>query len=113
MDSTAFDGLTRGLARMTDRRGLTQILGGLALGLLALDPNTSEAKKGKTKKGKVTICHQGQTITVSKSALKGHLKHGDSQGACPTPNAQGANDPGANIREEPHLQRRHQERQRE
>ena len=42
------------------------------------------------------VCHQGQTITVSKSALKGHLKQGDIRGACPTPNAQGANDPGAN-----------------
>ncbi len=33
-------------------------------------------------KGKVTICHKGKTITVSESALKAHLNHGDTLGPC-------------------------------
>ena len=31
---------------------------------------------------KVTICHKGHTIEVSKKALKAHLQHGDTRGAC-------------------------------
>jgi hypothetical protein len=41
--------------------------------------------------GKVTVCHKTgskkhphQTITISQNALKAHLKHGDTLGACPT-----------------------------
>lgn len=32
---------------------------------------------------KVTICHKGKTITISRSALPAHLRHGDTVGACP------------------------------
>lgn len=35
-------------------------------------------------KTKVTICHNGNTITVAKSAVAAHLKHGDTRGACAT-----------------------------
>ncbi len=31
---------------------------------------------------KVTICHKGRTITISKSALIAHLNHGDVEGSC-------------------------------
>jgi Ni/Co efflux regulator RcnB len=31
---------------------------------------------------KVTICHRGHTISVSKSALQAHLNHGDTIGPC-------------------------------
>ena len=31
---------------------------------------------------KVTICHKGKTITVSKKALPAHLRHGDTVGTC-------------------------------
>jgi hypothetical protein len=31
---------------------------------------------------KITICHKGRTITISSSALKAHLKHGDVEGSC-------------------------------
>jgi hypothetical protein len=31
---------------------------------------------------KVTICHKGKTIRVSVHALKGHLRHHDTLGAC-------------------------------
>jgi hypothetical protein len=31
---------------------------------------------------KVTICHNGHTITISRSALPAHLRHGDTIGPC-------------------------------
>ena len=31
---------------------------------------------------KVTICHKGKTITVSKSAEPAHVRHGDAVGTC-------------------------------
>jgi len=31
---------------------------------------------------KVTICHKGHTLTISRSALDAHLKHGDVLGPC-------------------------------
>lgn len=34
------------------------------------------------KPGKVTICHKGREITISSSAFKAHLNHGDSEGSC-------------------------------
>ena len=106
MDHDRFDTLLRSLTQTPSRRHALRLLAGSTLGgLLTVRAGTAVAKKGgksKPKKGKVQVCHQGQTITVSKSALKGHLKHGDTQGACPAPNAQGAdipgaNDPGANL----------------
>jgi hypothetical protein len=36
----------------------------------------------KKKVVKVTLCHRGRTIKVTKSAVKKHLKHGDKRGAC-------------------------------
>jgi hypothetical protein len=36
---------------------------------------------------KVTLCHKGHTIKVSRSALRAHLDHGDTIGSCEiTPN---------------------------
>lgn len=42
--------------------------------------------------GKVTICHRppgnpanAHTLSIGRSALKAHLKHGDTVGACPAP----------------------------
>ena len=32
--------------------------------------------------GKVTICHEGHTITVSKKAWPAHQRHGDTPGTC-------------------------------
>jgi hypothetical protein len=94
MDSARFDTLSRALYDARSRRGLARLLGALTLGgVLTAGTIPTAAKKGgkgkgkgKNKKGKkVTICHNGQTITVSKSALKGHKKHGDDEGPCPTP----------------------------
>ena len=33
---------------------------------------------------KKTVCHNGQTISISKNALSAHKAHGDRIGACPT-----------------------------
>jgi len=39
-----------------------------------------------SKNKKVTICHEGETITISKNALNAHLNnHGDTTGECPVP----------------------------
>ncbi len=31
---------------------------------------------------KVTVCHQGRTISIQRSALAAHLAHGDTEGEC-------------------------------
>ena len=45
-----------------------------------------EAKEKAEKEGKVTICHKTsagfETIEIARAALKAHLDHGDSEGAC-------------------------------
>src|SRR5436190_1288242 len=92
MDQKQFDALTRTVSRFPSRREMLRGLAGAGLGLGALRMSQVEAAKnggkGKNKKGaKVTICHQGQTITVSSSALKAHLTHGDTEGSCPTTNS--------------------------
>jgi len=32
---------------------------------------------------KKTVCHNNQTITISKNAVSAHMAHGDRMGACP------------------------------
>ena len=34
---------------------------------------------------KMTICHQGTTISIDSSAWPAHQRHGDTQGPCPKP----------------------------
>ena len=95
MDHKQFDTLLRSLSQSPSRRHALGLLAGSTFGgLLALVAVGTEAKngghgkgkgKGKNKKGKkVTICHWGKTITVSKSAQKAHLAHGDTLGRCPS-----------------------------
>jgi hypothetical protein len=88
-----FDTLLRSLSHTPSRRNALRLLAGSTFGgLLTLGAVHTKAKnggrgkgKGKNNKGKkVTICHQGKTITVSKSAQKAHLAHGDSIGRCPS-----------------------------
>jgi hypothetical protein len=33
---------------------------------------------------KVTLCHEGHTITVGAPAMAAHVRHGDTEGACGT-----------------------------
>ena len=83
MDGHRFDGLLQALAGTPSRRGAVRLLVGAAAGgMLSLTTRSLEAKPGGKTKGKVTICHKGQTITIAQSALRAHLKHGDRTGAC-------------------------------
>ena len=101
MDSKQFDDLVARLARGSTRRDALKGVAAGALGSVAgvatvasakndgtKDKKPKKAKKPKKKKckgkgkDKVTICHKGQTISVSRCALKGHLGHGDTEGAC-------------------------------
>jgi hypothetical protein len=51
-------------------------LGGIGAAQTAV--NAAQGQYGK----KVTICHKGKTIKVSKHALRAHLRHGDTLGPC-------------------------------
>jgi hypothetical protein len=93
MIADRFDTLLRSLSQTPSRRHALRLLAGSAYGgLFTIGTGRMEAKKvgigkgknKKNKKGKITLCHQGQTITVAKSAAKGHKKHGDTVGPCPS-----------------------------
>jgi hypothetical protein len=45
-----------------------------------LVPNS--AAQAQYAQPKVTVCHNGHTITISKAALPAHLRQGDTAGAC-------------------------------
>ena len=78
-------------SRRTPRRSglaLTVLLFGaflLAIGGTALadkgKPPGKDNGKGKGRE-KVTLCHNGHTITVAKPAVPAHLRHGDTLGPC-------------------------------
>ena len=99
MDSKQFDELVARLARGSTRRDALKGVAGGALASVTGVVTVASAKnggkgkgkgKGKDKKkckgkgkDKVTICHKGQTITVSRCAYeKGHASHGDTLGPC-------------------------------
>lgn len=91
MDVNRFDRLVRAIftATRTSRRSVTTLLAGTTtggfLGAVSLvDPEKGKSKS-KNKKKKVTLCHEGQTIQVSKKAKKKHLAHGDPLGECQPP----------------------------
>ena len=83
MDGNRFDRFTRYLTNGASRRTVLGVLAGSALGLSR--PGKRDVEGKKKKKKPVTLCHQGQTITVSGKAKKGHLKHGDTLGPCASP----------------------------
>lgn len=53
----------------------------------SVDDDISEVSEdnGSDGQGKVNVCHNGKTLSVSASSLGGHLGHGDSQGTCRSP----------------------------
>lgn len=82
MDGSRFDRLLRLLATTPSRRSAFRLVAAPILGgFVARDVLPTEGKKKK----KITLCHAGQTITVSKKKKKTHLKHGDTLGVCPDP----------------------------
>jgi hypothetical protein len=87
MDHNRFDNLTRAVSGTSTRRRFSGTLAALGLGSIAslslLGVDEANAKKRGNKKKKVTVCHDGQTIKVSKRKLKKHLGHGDTKGECP------------------------------
>ena len=92
MDTTRFGHASHAHIARVSRRVLTSVLAGVAAGGLLADSRPAPARKKKNKHKKtVTLCHAGQTITVSKRAKKGHLAHGDALGACPPPLPPGPN----------------------
>ena len=56
----------------------------VALGAVGLASGSTRSAQDDNAPGtNVTICHKGKnTITVSQHALKAHLAHGDTVGAC-------------------------------
>lgn len=62
-----------------------------ALGGVGFAKSSLTAAQYQYGKVKVTICHKGKTIKVAKPSLKGHLKHGDTLGACASDKRKGKN----------------------
>lgn len=44
----------------------------------------SQKEGSPIKPSKVTLCHEGHTISVSQTSVPAHLAHGDTLGPCPT-----------------------------
>lgn len=84
MDGTTWERLVERLQRSAARRSLLAgVAGAGLLGGAALPPDNAWAKKRKKKK--VTICRNGQTLSVTKKKKQKHLLPGDTPGACPVP----------------------------
>lgn len=58
---------------------------GITFSVFESYPQTRRASTRKKGQNKVTICHKGKTKAVPEPALKGHLGHGDTLGACTKP----------------------------
>jgi hypothetical protein len=46
-------------------------------------PDASDCAPKDNKNNKVLICHNGNTICISQSAVQAHKNHGDTEGSCP------------------------------
>lgn len=77
MDSQGFDRITRRWATATPRRTL---LGALVAGAIGITAIAESGAKKKSKK--VTLCLNGQTLSVKKSKKGALLKQGATQGGC-------------------------------
>jgi hypothetical protein len=80
MDASRFDEMVRSWAEAGSRRSLLTALAG---GAAALTGMTETSGKRKKKKKKVTLCLNGQTITVPKKQQGGYLSQGATVGKCP------------------------------
>src|SRR5262245_17304474 len=90
MDGSQFDTLLRRLTTSRSRRGaMVGLLAG-AVSLLGMAETEAKHKKKKKKKTQpstvqVTLCLNGQTLTVPESAVASLLSQGATEGACPPP----------------------------
>lgn len=80
MEHPQFDRLVRAFGQGYSRRTVTMLVGA-ALALPLTGRNSTVAKRKKKKK--VTLCLDGETITVPKKKTGGFLKQGATPGACP------------------------------
>ena len=75
MDTNQFDAMARRCAANAPRRTVLGLIAATALGL-------ASAEKSAAKKKKVTICLNGQTLSVKKSKRGAFFKQGATAGAC-------------------------------
>lgn len=81
MESQRFDQLARSWGRTAPRRTVLLALSGVVPGLAWAAPAAAKPrKKGKAKK--IALCHNGETIRVSKRERNKYLELGASNGAC-------------------------------
>ena len=66
-----------------------EILDGTVIEFDILFVDIDEDDTDDQKPEKVTICHKGREITISSSARKAHLNHGDTEGSCDAPDDDG------------------------
>jgi hypothetical protein len=84
--SDRFVHLDRLHAAPWSRRALGRAAAGVALGsvLTWLARAGSDASSRRKRQSQtVTVCHNGRTLTVDRTALQGFLLKGDKQGPCP------------------------------
>ena len=72
--------------RMNRRTSILSAVVAIAVTTLAMVTVAFAAQEqgGGQGQEKVTICHNGHTITVGEPALAAHERHGDTEGACAT-----------------------------
>ena len=72
--------------RMNRRTSILSAVVAIAVTTLAMVTVAFAAQEqgGGQGQQKVTICHEGHTITVGAPALAAHERHGDTEGACAT-----------------------------
>ncbi|MFT4037666.1 MAG: hypothetical protein QM692_05755 [Thermomicrobiales bacterium] len=93
MDGPAFNLLIQRLRHTARRRS---VLAGLAgAGLAGAAASTPDGAAAKKKKKKVTICRNGQTLSVVKKKKNAHLLPGDTAGACAATGTTAAVSPGS------------------
>lgn len=81
MENERFDGIVRAFTTGAPRRTLVSLLLGGAFSIAQLSDGEAKGKKSK----KVTLCLNGQTLSVKKSKKGALLRQGATQGACSTP----------------------------
>ncbi len=55
----------------------------VCLGLLFLPTVSVNSEQTEENETTVTMCHDGNTISVAETGVSAHLEHGDTKGACP------------------------------